>query len=85
MNGVTAMDENGDQEIKSPMKRMGSTRKLVIFNSKLFFFIPRDIFIIFFLMKIIFSCKFWECKNLQKNNVTFIKFFFMFLFCIQII
>jgi len=33
MNGVTAMDENGD-EIKSPIKRLGSTRKLLVFNSK---------------------------------------------------
>lgn len=33
MNGVTAMDENGE-DIKSPMKRLGSTRKLLIFNSK---------------------------------------------------
>lgn len=33
MNGVTAMDENGE-EIKSPIKRLGSTRKLILFNSK---------------------------------------------------
>lgn len=33
MNGVTAMDENGE-DIKSPIKRLGSTRKLLIFNSK---------------------------------------------------
>lgn len=32
MNGVTAMDENGE-EIKSPMKRIGSTRKIHIFNN----------------------------------------------------
>lgn len=35
MNGVTAMDENGE-DIKSPIKRLGSTRKLLIFNSKYF-------------------------------------------------
>lgn len=35
MNGVTAMDENGE-EIKSPIKRLGSTRKLILFNSKYF-------------------------------------------------
>lgn len=33
MNGVTAMDENGE-EVKSPIKRLGSTRKLLLFNSK---------------------------------------------------
>ncbi|XP_037033613.1 SLIT-ROBO Rho GTPase-activating protein 1-like isoform X1 [Bradysia coprophila] len=32
MNGVTAMDENGE-DIKSPIKRLGSTRKLLIFNN----------------------------------------------------
>lgn len=37
MNGVTAMDENGE-EIKSPIKRLGSTRKLILFNSKYIFF-----------------------------------------------
>lgn len=44
MNGVTAMDENGD-DIKSPIKRLGSTRKLLIFNSKYSFikyFIPKS-------------------------------------------
>lgn len=34
MNGVTAMDENGEDSIKSPIKRLGSTRKLLLFNSK---------------------------------------------------
>lgn len=33
MNGVTAMDENGEG-VKSPIKRLGSTRKLMLFNSK---------------------------------------------------
>lgn len=33
MNGVTAMDEN-DGGVKSPIKRFGSTRKLMLFNSK---------------------------------------------------
>lgn len=33
--GVTAMDENGE-EIKSPIKRLGSTRKLLLFNSEFF-------------------------------------------------
>lgn len=33
MNGVTAMDENGES-VKSPIKRLGSTRKLLLFNSK---------------------------------------------------
>lgn len=33
MNGVTAMDENGET-VKSPIKRLGSTRKLMLFNSK---------------------------------------------------
>lgn len=33
MNGVTAMDENGE-EVKSPIKRLGSTRKLILFNSE---------------------------------------------------
>lgn len=33
MNGVTAMDENGDG-VKSPMRRLGSTRKSIVFNSK---------------------------------------------------
>lgn len=31
--GVTAMDE-GAEEIKSPIKRLGSTRKFMLFNSK---------------------------------------------------
>lgn len=34
MNGVTAMDEIGEG-VKSPIKRLGSTRKLMLFNSKL--------------------------------------------------
>lgn len=33
MNGVTLMDEN-DVDIKSPIRRLGSTRKLNLFNSK---------------------------------------------------
>lgn len=32
------MDEN-EQETKSPIKRLGSTRKLLVFNSKLFFIV----------------------------------------------
>lgn len=43
MNGVTAMDENGE-DIKSPIKRLGSTRKLLIFNSEL----TKIIFYLFF-------------------------------------
>ena len=35
MNGVTAMDENGG-DVRSPIKRLGSTRKLLIFNSEYF-------------------------------------------------
>lgn len=33
MNGVSAMDEYVDG-VKSPIKRLGSTRKLLLFNSK---------------------------------------------------
>lgn len=31
------MDEN-EQELKSPIKRLGSTRKLLVFNSKYIFY-----------------------------------------------
>lgn len=51
MNGVTAMDENGEG-VKSPIKRLGSTRKLMLFNSKYLCLLLLDMLSSQFMLKV---------------------------------
>lgn len=71
MNGVTAMDEMGEG-VKSPIKRLGSTRKLMLFNSKCLLDFP--VFSTRFFLLFLFCWSFallevfgFYCENTNEN------------------